>query len=73
MRADIEAFLAHLKLERGLSPNTVSSYAHDLELFEQFAARHPRDCRTEELRSLLGIVEQVNDVPCHRAAIQFSR
>ena len=36
MRAEIDAFLAYLKLERGLSPNTTASYAQDLALFEQF-------------------------------------
>ena len=36
IRAQIESFLAHLKLERGLSPTTLVSYAQDLELFERF-------------------------------------
>ena len=36
MRAEIDAFLAYLKLERGLSPNTAASYAQDLALFERF-------------------------------------
>ncbi|MBI3320290.1 MAG: site-specific integrase [Candidatus Omnitrophica bacterium] len=36
MRTQVEAYLAHLKLERGLSPATVSSYAQDLRLFERF-------------------------------------
>jgi len=36
MRQDIDAFLAHLKLERGLSANTIVSYAQDLALFERF-------------------------------------
>ena len=36
MRTHIDAFLAHLKLERGFSPTSISSYALDLKLFEQF-------------------------------------
>ncbi|MBI3087447.1 MAG: site-specific tyrosine recombinase XerD [Candidatus Omnitrophica bacterium] len=39
MRADIDGFLAHLKLERGLSPTTLASYAQDLQLFERFCRR----------------------------------
>jgi len=36
MRDQIDGFLAHVKLERGLSPTTVSSYALDLALFERY-------------------------------------
>ncbi len=39
MRAHSEEYLAHLKLERGLSPTTLTSYAEDLRLFEQFCRR----------------------------------
>ncbi len=42
MRAQIDAYLAHLKLERGLSPTTLTSYTQDLALFEQF-------CRTRQI------------------------
>lgn len=36
MQADIDAFLAHLRLERGLSQTTLASYALDLALFVEF-------------------------------------
>lgn len=39
MRSEIDAYLAHLKLERGLSPTTLTSYAQDLRFFEQFCRR----------------------------------
>ena len=39
MRAQSEEYLAHLKLERGLSPTTLTSYAEDLRIFEQFCRR----------------------------------
>lgn len=45
MRAHSESFLAYLRLERGLSPTTVASYAEDLKLFERF-------CRTRRMVSL---------------------
>ena len=39
MRTELDAYLAHLKLERGFSPTTLSSYALDLRLFERFCRR----------------------------------
>ena len=39
MRTELDAYLAHLTLERGFSPTTVSSYALDLRLFERFCHR----------------------------------
>ena len=39
MRSEVEAYLAHLRLERGFSPTTLSSYAMDLRLFERFCRR----------------------------------
>ncbi len=36
MRKTIDAYLAYLELERGLSPTTRVSYAQDLVLFESF-------------------------------------
>jgi integrase/recombinase XerD len=40
MQAQIDAFLAHLKLERGLSPTSISSYALDLQLFNRYCRQH---------------------------------
>ena len=45
MQAQIQAYLAHLKLERGLSPTTLTSYTQDLALFEQF-------CRARNIGAL---------------------
>ena len=39
MRTHIDSFLAHLKLERGLSPTTLASYTQDLQVFERFCRR----------------------------------
>ena len=36
MKPLIESYLAHLQLERGLSPTTIGSYRQDLERFEGF-------------------------------------
>jgi integrase/recombinase XerD len=40
MKDHIESYLAHLRLERGLSPTTITSYAQDLALFEAFSKTH---------------------------------
>lgn len=39
MRKDCEAFLAYLRLERGLSPTTLASYGGDLEMFVDYLGR----------------------------------
>jgi integrase/recombinase XerD len=38
MRQQLDEYLAYVELERGLSPTTRASYAHDLALFEAFLA-----------------------------------
>ena len=35
--AAITAFLTHVRVEKGLSPNTVSAYGRDMTKFEAFA------------------------------------
>ncbi|SIS62534.1 site-specific tyrosine recombinase XerD [Alicyclobacillus vulcanalis] len=42
MEAEIRAFMDHLRLERGLSDNTTSSYARDLADFSRYLAREDR-------------------------------
>ena len=52
--SDIDAYLAYIDLERGLSKNTRESYQRDLDQFAQFAASQgARDWRavTAELPS----------------------
>ena len=45
MQADIDQFLAHLKLERGLSPTTIASYGLDLQIFADYCrGRGIREC-----------------------------
>ena len=40
MQQVFEQFLSYLKLERGVSPTTLSSYRQDLGIFERFLIRH---------------------------------
>ena len=57
MRADIDRFLASLKLERGLSQTTVASYGQDLTLFERYCRDHaigaPSDVEPSTVKAFL--------------------
>jgi len=50
---DIRAFLDHLRLERGLSDNTVASYARDLEDFCRYLSRDERNLRDADRTAVL--------------------
>ena len=71
MQLLIDNFLAHLKLERGLSPTTLSSYAHDLKIFERFCeARHvgtPSRVRPLVIREFLQHLREQNRSPATAA------
>lgn len=45
----IEAYLRHLRAERGLSPNTLAAYRGDLEQFAELTGRDAADVRWERL------------------------
>ena len=45
--AAITSFLTHVRVEKGLSPNTVSAYRRDLQKFEEFAKK--RKLQLEEV------------------------
>ena len=42
MESTARAFLSHLKIEKGLSPNTIVAYGRDLAKFSAFASKHAR-------------------------------
>ena len=42
METTVRAFLSYLKIEKGLSPNTVLAYGRDLAKFSAFASKHAR-------------------------------
>ncbi|WP_062305989.1 site-specific tyrosine recombinase XerD [Alicyclobacillus sendaiensis] len=53
MNPDIRTFLDHLRLERGLSDNTVASYARDLEDFCRYLSRDERNLRDADRTAVL--------------------
>src|ERR671936_2417984 len=59
-RHAVAAFVAHLRDERGLSPNTVAAYERDVTQFLRFAARagvtDPADVEPLLLRRFLALL-----------------
>jgi integrase/recombinase XerD len=55
----VDAYLSHLSVDRRLSPNTVESYARDLNLLGRFAAGQDAAIETLDRRSLEAAVRQL--------------
>ena len=55
----MDAYLSHLAVDRRLSPNTVESYARDLNLLGRFAAGQDAAIETLDRRSLEAAVRQL--------------
>ena len=55
----VDAYLSHLAVDRRLSPNTVESYARDLNLLGRFAAGQDAAIETLDRRSLEAAVRQL--------------
>jgi len=51
--AELALFLDHLRVERGLSPNTVEAYRSDLEKFFRGCPRNPADVGRDDIRAFL--------------------
>ncbi len=57
----IQRFLDHLTVERGLSPNTIAAYRRDLAKYRSFlAARDVRDARSVNDRAVAAFVAQLS-------------
>ena len=54
-----ERYLRHLRLERGLSPNTVDAYRRDLARLETFAAQQGRDVTTLQGANVVDFVRSL--------------
>ena len=45
----IKDYRNYLRIERGMSPNTVTSYCHDVEEFLKYAGSEPREITSEKI------------------------
>ena len=52
----IKDYRNYLRIERGMSPNTVTSYCHDVEEFLKYAGSEPREITSEKITEYLGHV-----------------
>jgi integrase/recombinase XerD len=59
----IDLYLTHLKLERGLSRNTLSAYGSDLAFFRRFLDGKTDDATAVESRHVLAFLVEMQKVP----------
>ena len=52
----IDDYRNYLRLERRMSPNTVTSYCHDVDAFLESCGREPSQIGTEDIEAYLGKV-----------------
>jgi integrase/recombinase XerD len=64
----IDLFLDHVKIEKGLTPNTVEAYARDLARFRDFCAKKRVDDATAVTEQL--VVDFLLDLSRHELAIR---
>lgn len=60
-RALIEEFLNYLRVERGLSANTLEAYRQDLQKLAAFAAKREKELTTVEREDLRGLMKEMKD------------
>src|SRR6266511_1858431 len=66
MSTQIERFLDHLSVERGLSGNTVSAYRRDLARYASYlAARGVRDARAVDDAAVAGFIARLSSSTHH--------
>lgn len=70
----ISAYKSYLKLERGLSKQTVEAYLHDVSLLHQFSeleiiAKKPNDLNIDDLRDFLRYINELGMKPASQARI----
>jgi integrase/recombinase XerD len=55
------SFLNYLRVEKGLSPNTLLAYTNDLEKLSKYASEHGKDLKSIERDDLLGFIRHLNE------------
>ncbi|HET9532214.1 MAG TPA: site-specific integrase, partial [Blastocatellia bacterium] len=62
MAQDIKSsFLNYLRVEKGLSPNTLLAYTNDLEKLSKYASEQGKDLKSIERDDLLGFIRHLNE------------
>jgi integrase/recombinase XerD len=73
-QAAIKGFKTYLKLERSLSPNSVSAYSNDLDKLYQYAdlqliKKSPTDFSLQDLRGFINWVNELGMIPSTQSRI----
>lgn len=73
-RSAIKGFQAYLKLEKGLSDNSIEAYSRDIDKLRQFADSHPNKLKPEiftltDLRQFINWVNELGMIPSSQARI----
>jgi integrase/recombinase XerD len=71
-RSAIKGFQAYLKLEKGLSENSIQAYSRDIDKLEQFATDRnlkPETITRSDLRQFITWVNELNMLPSSQARV----
>ena len=73
-RSAIKGFQAYLKLEKGLSDNSIEAYSRDIDKLQQFADSHPSCLKPDaftlnDLRQFINWVNELGMIPSSQARI----
>ncbi|HTK20557.1 MAG TPA: site-specific tyrosine recombinase XerD [Mucilaginibacter sp.] len=73
-RSAIKGFQAYLKLEKGLSDNSIEAYSRDIDKLQQFADSHLNSLKPEaftlnDLRQFINWVNELGMIPSSQARI----
>ena len=69
MKDHIENFTYFLEVERGVSANTIESYAHDLRKFSDFMKKHTKNVSTVKREDIVKFLMQLKDQDLSSATI----
>ena len=73
-RSAIKGFRAYLKLEKGLSDNSIEAYSNDIDKLQQYATAHPDQLRPDaftlnDLRQFINWINELGMIPSSQARI----
>lgn len=73
-RSAIKGFQAYLKLEKGLSDNSIEAYSSDIDKLQQFADNHPNTLKPDaftlnDLRQFINWINELGMIPSSQARI----